>query len=121
CSRPPAGSPAPGASWAAARSSCSATRDAGPRGAGWCGPGTQVASRDGMTMLADTPTKPVLRGEATAAPAAGAQEARPAAGATRRIAVVSPSLWLTVTIEAGAGGPEVHLHAGGQGFWVARM
>ncbi len=74
-----------------------------------------------MTMLADTPTKPVLSGEAAAAPAAGAQEARPAAGATRRIAVVSPSLWLTVTIEAGAGGPEVHLHAGGQGFWVARM
>jgi 1-phosphofructokinase len=28
---------------------------------------------------------------------------------------------LTVTIEAGTDRPEVHLHAGGQGFWVARL
>lgn len=38
------------------------------------------------------------------------------------IAVFSPTPLLTVTIEKGAGEqPEIHLHAGGQGFWVARM
>jgi 1-phosphofructokinase len=35
--------------------------------------------------------------------------------------VFSPSPLLTVTIEPGADRPEVHLHAGGQGFWVARL
>jgi len=43
--------------------------------------------------------------------------ARPAA----RIAVFGPSPLLTITIEAGTDRPEVHLHAGGQGFWVARL
>lgn len=38
-----------------------------------------------------------------------------------RIAVFSPSPLLTITIEPGADRPEVHLHAGGQGFWVARL
>jgi 1-phosphofructokinase len=38
-----------------------------------------------------------------------------------RIAVFAPSPILTVTIERGADRPEVHLHPGGQGFWVARM
>lgn len=52
-----------------------------------------------------------------AGPAAGARaDRRPDA-----LSVVAPSLWLTVTIEAGGRGPEVHLHAGGQGLWVARM
>ncbi|HMC64599.1 MAG TPA: PfkB family carbohydrate kinase [Gemmataceae bacterium] len=38
------------------------------------------------------------------------------------IAVFSPTPLLTVTIEARSdGGPELHIHAGGQGFWVARM
>lgn len=43
--------------------------------------------------------------------------------ATRRgrIAVFAPSPLLTITIEPGAPRPEVHLHAGGQGFWVARL
>jgi 1-phosphofructokinase len=36
--------------------------------------------------------------------------------------VFAPDPLLTVTVEAGAeGGDEIHLHAGGQGFWVARM
>jgi 1-phosphofructokinase len=36
--------------------------------------------------------------------------------------VFAPSPLLTVTIESGREGTsEVHLHAGGQGFWVARM
>ncbi|HUG14488.1 MAG TPA: PfkB family carbohydrate kinase [Thermomicrobiales bacterium] len=40
----------------------------------------------------------------------------------RSIAVFDPSPLLTVTIEAGSDdAPELHLHAGGQGFWVARM
>jgi 1-phosphofructokinase len=38
-----------------------------------------------------------------------------------RIAVFAPSPILTVTIEPGPDRAEVHLHAGGQGFWVARM
>jgi 1-phosphofructokinase len=38
-----------------------------------------------------------------------------------RIAVFAPSPLLTITVEPGADRPEVHLHAGGQGFWVARL
>ena len=38
-----------------------------------------------------------------------------------RITVFAPSPRLTVTIESGTDRPEVHLHAGGQGFWVARL
>lgn len=37
------------------------------------------------------------------------------------MAVFTPSPVLTVTVESGAEAPEIHLHAGGQGFWVARM
>ncbi len=42
---------------------------------------------------------------------------------TRRgsVAVFAPSPVLTITAEAGPDQPEIHLHAGGQGFWVARM
>ncbi len=46
---------------------------------------------------------------------------RPARGAAGRVAVFAPSPLLTVTIEPGRDRPEVHLHAGGQGFWVARL
>jgi 1-phosphofructokinase len=35
--------------------------------------------------------------------------------------VFAPSPLLTVTIEPGVDRPEVHLHAGGQGFWVAGL
>ena len=38
-----------------------------------------------------------------------------------RITVFGPSPLLTVTIEPGTDRPDVHLHPGGQGFWVARM
>lgn len=38
-----------------------------------------------------------------------------------RIAVFAPSPLLTVTIEPGPDRPEVHLHPGGQGFWVAHL
>jgi 1-phosphofructokinase len=38
------------------------------------------------------------------------------------VVVFAPSLVLTVTIEQrSTGEPELHLHAGGQGLWVARM
>jgi 1-phosphofructokinase len=43
------------------------------------------------------------------------------ASAKPQVAVLAPSTLLTVTIEAGGEHPEVHFHAGGQGFWVARM
>ena len=35
--------------------------------------------------------------------------------------VLAPSPLLTVTVEAGSGGDEVHFHPGGQGVWVARL
>ena len=38
-----------------------------------------------------------------------------------RAFVLDPSPLLTVTIEAGDEGDEIHLHAGGQGFWVAHL
>lgn len=39
-----------------------------------------------------------------------------------RAMVLAPSPLLTVTVEAGGDTPDViHLHAGGQGFWIARM
>ena len=38
-----------------------------------------------------------------------------------RVAVLAPSPLLTITVEAAATGDEVHVHAGGQGFWIARM
>jgi 1-phosphofructokinase len=40
-----------------------------------------------------------------------------------RISVFASSLVLTITVEASshAGGDEIHLHPGGQGYWVARM
>jgi 1-phosphofructokinase len=37
------------------------------------------------------------------------------------VAVFAPSPILTVTVEQGPAGAEVHFHAGGQGFWIARM
>jgi 1-phosphofructokinase len=42
---------------------------------------------------------------------------------TPRVAVFGPTPLLSVTIESkpGEGGDDIHLHAGGQGVWVARM
>jgi 1-phosphofructokinase len=37
------------------------------------------------------------------------------------ITIFAPSPVLTITVERGQADPEIHLHAGGQGFWVARM
>ena len=39
------------------------------------------------------------------------------------IAIFAPHLTLTVTIETGRddGPDDIHIHPGGQGFWVARM
>jgi 1-phosphofructokinase len=42
--------------------------------------------------------------------------------ASERFAVFAPSPIVTVTIERSASDqPEIHFHAGGQGYWVARM
>ncbi len=38
----------------------------------------------------------------------------------RGVCVFSPGLRLTVTVEVGPLGAEIHLHPGGQGYWVAR-
>jgi 1-phosphofructokinase len=37
------------------------------------------------------------------------------------VAVLAPLLYLTVTVESEAGGDSLHMHPGGQGFWIARM
>jgi DNA-directed RNA polymerase specialized sigma24 family protein len=37
------------------------------------------------------------------------------------VAVFSPAPLLTITVEAGAAEDEIHVHAGGQGVWVAQM
>ncbi|HEU4319627.1 MAG TPA: PfkB family carbohydrate kinase [Acidimicrobiia bacterium] len=38
------------------------------------------------------------------------------------IAVLAPALYLTVTVESTSSGTdEIHVHPGGQGFWIARM
>lgn len=40
----------------------------------------------------------------------------------REVAVLAPTPLLTVTLEPGTDGEtELHIHAGGQGFWIARM
>jgi 1-phosphofructokinase len=38
-----------------------------------------------------------------------------------RVAIFGPDPLLSVTIEPGGGGDELHVHAAGQGSWVARM
>lgn len=42
-------------------------------------------------------------------------------GRAERVAIFGPNPLLTVTIEARGTGDDIHLHAGGQGVWVARM
>ncbi len=37
------------------------------------------------------------------------------------VVVLAPAPLLTVTIEDRAGEPDIHVHAGGQGIWQARM
>lgn len=37
------------------------------------------------------------------------------------ITVLAPTPRVTVTVEKGASGDEIHIHPGGQAFWVARM
>ncbi len=41
--------------------------------------------------------------------------------APRRACVFAPSPQLTITVEQGSDGDEIHTHAGGQGVWIARM
>src|SRR5438132_958795 len=40
---------------------------------------------------------------------------------TAEVVVFAPSPLLTITVEWRGEEPDVHLHAGGQGFWIARM
>ncbi|HEY6635463.1 MAG TPA: PfkB family carbohydrate kinase [Acidimicrobiia bacterium] len=37
------------------------------------------------------------------------------------VTVFAPTLYLTVTVEASGERDEIHVHPGGQGFWIARM
>lgn len=46
----------------------------------------------------------------------------PMSSAAPRVAILGPNPLLTITVEArGDGRDELHMHAGGQGVWVARM
>ncbi len=38
-----------------------------------------------------------------------------------RVAILGPDPLLSITVEVRAGGDDIHLHAAGQGVWVARM
>lgn len=54
------------------------------------------------------------------------EDGRPTTGAATaedgpRVAIFAPSPTLTVTVEDHPAGAEVHVHAGGQGVWQARM
>ncbi len=51
----------------------------------------------------------------------GARPVAPNSTGSGRIAIFAPSPLLTITIESGSDRPEVHLHGGGQGLWVARL
>lgn len=51
---------------------------------------------------------------------APARKGEPSEG-RQRVIVFAPAPLLTITIELRAEKPDVHLHAGGQGFWQARM
>ena len=49
-------------------------------------------------------------------------ESRASGEPAPRLCVLAATPQLTVTIEPGVeGGTELHLHAGGQGLWLARM
>lgn len=48
-------------------------------------------------------------------------EVNAADGGRQGVAVFAPSTIVTVTVERGASGDEIHFHAGGQGFWIARL
>jgi 1-phosphofructokinase len=37
------------------------------------------------------------------------------------VAVLAPAVFVSVTIEAGDDADDIHVHAGGQGIWIARM
>ena len=63
----------------------------------------------------------VRRGPWHRRPAGAHAASAPQPQTRERIAVFAPSPLLTVTIEPGSDRPEVHLHAGGQGFWVAHL
>jgi 1-phosphofructokinase len=39
----------------------------------------------------------------------------------RPVSILAPAVYVSITIEATADGDDVHIHAGGQGMWVARM
>jgi 1-phosphofructokinase len=53
-----------------------------------------------------------------AAPELAAREADMVAGT---IAVLAPAVYVSITIEGAEDGDDIHVHAGGQGIWVARM
>ena len=63
-----------------------------------------------------------LPGESRTKPPLAQRGGRLGGGADCSLVVFAPSPVLTITVEAGADGDaDIHLHAGGQGFWVARM
>jgi 1-phosphofructokinase len=47
--------------------------------------------------------------------------AEPRRRSSVHICVFAPSPLLTITVERKGDDPDIHLHAGGQGFWLARM
>lgn len=64
-------------------------------------------------------SKPGRREEGAAAREAGDLEDGPRR--PPRVCIVTPTPQLTVTVEATPSGPQIHVHPGGQGLWMARM
>lgn len=69
-----------------------------------------------MVVRANPPVSPLL------ATGKGGKAGPPMGHEQHTVAVFAPVLYLTVTIEkTSSDEDEVHIHPGGQGFWVARM
>jgi 1-phosphofructokinase len=88
------------------------------RASGWTGrPDDSAPARPASHELEDLPRHGSQIEERVA------QHGRRLKGGTGcSLVVFAPSPVLTITVEAGAdGGSDIHLHAGGQGFWVARI
>ena len=82
--------------------------------------GVERLTRSGQTELDHEANRGVSGRLCSATRSPGSE--RPMINRQPSVVVFSPSPLLTITVESGTNGsPEIHLHAGGQGFWVARM
>jgi len=89
--------------------------------AGGAGEGSTESGRVSEVGQAPVVSQPPVVGQAPEVGQAPVVGQVPAVGEVPAVMVYSPSPVLTVTIERQGAVPELHLHAGGQGVWQARM